>query len=824
MAFGDSLRPSDGASVVLHVDTSQTAKLEQAERQWAESVGTMSREALKLDLAQERLRKTLTQYGAESSQAKRATIALRDAEAQAGNAADRTTRDFQEQARALGRLTRGAVAGSGAFRGFGRMIAFASASFLGGAGFVYAIRQALNASRDYNEEVSKTREVFGAVAPQVMDFANNALGLAKDQALGAASSLGALLRPIGLLERDSAKVSVTLTKLGVDLASFYNTSVQDALDAIRSGLIGEAEPLRRYGVLLSETRVQQLAMAQSGTTNAKELTNQEKALARVAIILRDTKLAAGDYSRTIDGVANQEREVQKHWRNTQILLGEALRPAYLEILRTVNDWLGDAENQRALQERLNTVMETGEKVVRGFGGAIELVADWLRPLVELLGGAENAAKLFLLALAARKLLAITGAVRGLQLAIRVLGPTAVASSATTVASMNAIGAAAAINAIRVGTLRTALLGLGRASLIGGVVAAGAAVAVAGIKGLNEAEKAAGLQGWTASDIANVMERQSGPEVWRKTWANMQSATRRAVEAELRRRGRVDILAAVGAGGAAVRGSQASPDTLDLRRVGRTPVTAPAEKPPPRRRGGERRTLEDILLDQARASVTPGMADDVRFLREEQALLQRQIAMLEARRNKTAEQKQELTRLYQQLRGVQSELDSIAEAEEKLLADQRAKAAKRREAAREREAQRMARLHEAAARRAEARADLFAQAQLGRHGWNRVGMRRAALAGLARSEQRAVQGAAADFNRLAVEFLSGLQGAGNQFGSNIGGDWQVGGGETATNTWVTAQLTREQNRLLRELTRGVAHPGAKFARTELMQALGGMGGL
>src|SRR5262245_38123472 len=99
MAFGDSLR-ADGATVRLTADTGQfNADVERAERQWSESMATMSRDALKLELAQSQLRTSLAKYGAESDAAKRATINLKNAEEQAARAADRATRELDQQQR-----------------------------------------------------------------------------------------------------------------------------------------------------------------------------------------------------------------------------------------------------------------------------------------------------------------------------------------------------------------------------------------------------------------------------------------------------------------------------------------------------------------------------------------------------------------------------------------------------------------------------------------------------------------------------------------------------------------------------------------------------
>jgi hypothetical protein len=96
MAFGDAAR-GGGADVELRVDTNQfNAQVEAAERQWRESTGAMTREALKLDIAQDRLTKSLSKYGAEATQTKRATIALKDAEEQAARAVDRHARETRE--------------------------------------------------------------------------------------------------------------------------------------------------------------------------------------------------------------------------------------------------------------------------------------------------------------------------------------------------------------------------------------------------------------------------------------------------------------------------------------------------------------------------------------------------------------------------------------------------------------------------------------------------------------------------------------------------------------------------------------------------------
>lgn len=400
MAFGSSsvgLGGPSGADVVFRTNLGQfRSEIGEARQVYQRSTAQMSDAALRMSVAQEKLDRAISRYGAESRQAKQATLAYRSEMRSLEQQTERTDRELVQTSRHLDRLGRGALAGSGAFRGLGRSLAFASSSFLGGAGIVYAFRATIGAASDLHEQTTKTQAVFGAASREVLRFANTALGQAKDQALETASTIGALLRPTGLVGDQAAKVSITLTRLGTDLASFYNTNVSDALEAIRSGLVGEVEPLRRYGVQLSAARVQALALADSGKKNAKQLTDQEKLLARVKIILQDTKVAQGDYAKTIDGSANQEREWQKNLRNTEALIGQTLQPAYRNLLHSVNEYLGDAENQKRIQKQVNDAVEAGTKIVKGLASGLRLVKAAADPVVNALGGLENAAQLALI--------------------------------------------------------------------------------------------------------------------------------------------------------------------------------------------------------------------------------------------------------------------------------------------------------------------------------------------------------------------------------------------------------------------------------------------
>lgn len=350
-------------------------------------------------------------------------------------AMNRTTRAAGNAQKSIGAMSRGALSASVSFRGMGRSIAFASGAFLGGAGFVAAVKSSVAAASNLAEQTSKTDVVFGRSADTVKAWSKTtsaAMGLAQDQALETASSFGALLRPLGLTGAEAAKQSTRLTKLGADLASFYNTSVSDALQAIRSGLVGESEPLRRYGVLLSEARVQAEALAQTGKTTAASLTQQEKVLARQALIFRDSAQAQGDFQRTSGGLANQQRILSANIRELQIGIGNALIPTVLEVTTKMNDWLSKSENQKRVTDEVRAAVSTLRDIIAGVTPVVQGVAGAMQAFADAVGGARNAVKL------------LGAAFIGLKFAPVLQG-------------MSGIGSAARTSAGRVATLRGELL-------------------------------------------------------------------------------------------------------------------------------------------------------------------------------------------------------------------------------------------------------------------------------------------------------------------------------------------------------------------------------
>jgi phage-related protein len=191
------------------------------------------------------------------------------------------------------------------------------------------LKDAVGAASDLSESTSKVGVVFGDASQQVLDFAANAssaFGQSRGQALEAAGTFGNLLRSIGLTEDASAKMSTSMVGLASDLASFNNTDPAEALDALRAGLTGETEPLKRYGINLNDATLKQEAMRLGLDTSGSTLSANTKAQAAYSLIMSQSSLAQGDFLRTSQGLANQQRIMASQWTDLSANIGGLFVP------------------------------------------------------------------------------------------------------------------------------------------------------------------------------------------------------------------------------------------------------------------------------------------------------------------------------------------------------------------------------------------------------------------------------------------------------------------------------------------------------------------
>jgi hypothetical protein len=203
------------------------------------------------------------------------------------------------------------------------------------------IYKLVQAGSTLQESISKTNAVFGANAREVQDWSRTtsaAFGVSQQQALEAAGTYGNLFRAFGLGSKQAQDMSQNLVELAADMASFNNVPIDDALIALRSGLSGETEPLKRFGVALNEVRLKEEALRLGLiTTTSGTLPIAIKTQAAYSLILKDTALQQGDVARTSEGFANQMKFLQAEVTNVKAQLGTALLPVILQFVDVLRE-------------------------------------------------------------------------------------------------------------------------------------------------------------------------------------------------------------------------------------------------------------------------------------------------------------------------------------------------------------------------------------------------------------------------------------------------------------------------------------------------------
>lgn len=194
---------------------------------------------------------------------------------------------------------------------------------------------AVNAASDLSESTSAVETVYGEAAANIKAMNGSVaetFGLSRQQALQYNATLGAILQGTGLNQQASAEMSDQILGMGADFASFYNAPIPEALQAIQSGLTGEYEPLKRFGVLLNDAAIEEAALAAGIWDGIEPLTEAQKVQARYLAIQKQMGPVAGDFSRTSEGLANQQKILTARFKDQIAVLGTQLLPIVLQFV------------------------------------------------------------------------------------------------------------------------------------------------------------------------------------------------------------------------------------------------------------------------------------------------------------------------------------------------------------------------------------------------------------------------------------------------------------------------------------------------------------
>lgn len=197
------------------------------------------------------------------------------------------------------------------------------------------IAQAVTESNKYQEDLNLFTVALGQYAAEAQNYAekvSDVMGIDPAQWLRNQGVFNTLLTGFGDTAERAQLMSQNLTQLGYDISSFFNVSIEDAMQKLQSGISGELEPLRRLGYDLSQARLEQAALNLGIKESVANMTQAEKAELRYYAIMTQVTTAQGDMARTLEAPANQLRILQAQLTQAARAIGNIFIPALNAIL------------------------------------------------------------------------------------------------------------------------------------------------------------------------------------------------------------------------------------------------------------------------------------------------------------------------------------------------------------------------------------------------------------------------------------------------------------------------------------------------------------
>ena len=197
----------------------------------------------------------------------------------------------------------------------------------------------INVASDLEEVQNVVDVVFGESANQINNFAKTAItsyGLSELSAKQYASTMGAMLKSMGLSDDAVLGMSQSITALAGDMASFYNLDSSEAFNKIRAGISGETEPLKQLGINMSVANMEAYALSQGITKSYQSMTQSEQALLRYKYLLSTTADAQGDFARTSNSWSNQTRILKEQLNSLKATLGSSFIQVLAPLIKMLN--------------------------------------------------------------------------------------------------------------------------------------------------------------------------------------------------------------------------------------------------------------------------------------------------------------------------------------------------------------------------------------------------------------------------------------------------------------------------------------------------------
>ncbi|GMG96859.1 phage tail tape measure protein [Tepidimicrobium xylanilyticum] len=268
-------------------------------------------------------------------------------------------------------------------------------------------KASIDVAADMREVQNVVDVTFGSMAKDIDDFAAEsvkAYGLSTLAAKRHASTMGAMLKSSGIAGEAVRDMSIDLTKLSADMASFYNLDNDVAFQKIMSGMSGMTQPLKELGINMNIANVEAFALSQGFNKAWREMSQAEQTMWRYKYLLHVTKDAQGDFAREIGTWSNQVKILKMQWEEFMSLIGKVLVEILLPVVRFLNKALEllikitktigkiytmitgkeiVAETNMDIEDSALGAAEGEEKLADGIGKAAKAAKGALAPFDEL---------------------------------------------------------------------------------------------------------------------------------------------------------------------------------------------------------------------------------------------------------------------------------------------------------------------------------------------------------------------------------------------------------------------------------------------------------
>lgn len=225
----------------------------------------------------------------------------------------------------------------------GKSIAKKLTAGLSVAGLTKFAKDCLYAGSKLNAMRSMASAAFPSMTKEVQAFANNAagsFGLSEKMALQYSATLGSMARGMGFTEKQAMQMSTAIAALSGDVASYYSMSQDEAFGKLQAIFTGETESLKSLGVIMTQSALDQYAMANGFGRTTSAMTEQEKVVLRYQFVMSQLNLAQGDFMRTQSAWGNQVKILRMRFAELQAQLGQGLINILKPAIKALNFFMG----------------------------------------------------------------------------------------------------------------------------------------------------------------------------------------------------------------------------------------------------------------------------------------------------------------------------------------------------------------------------------------------------------------------------------------------------------------------------------------------------